>query len=112
MASSLANKNRRLNQRQKPKRLVKVICHRGVNDLGPNLTVSVLDVSETGIRMIVAAPFDAGQDVTLRLEGLGHLRPLKIEATVVWSVLTTEGQYCVGLRFRKCLAYTDLVRMT
>lgn len=112
MRQPLLHKNRRLHKRQKPKKLAKIICHRGANDLGPNLAVSVLDVSETGIRLIVSTALNAGEEVLLRIEGLGHPRPLKIEATVMWSVLTAQQQYCVGLRLRKYLAYADLVRMT
>jgi hypothetical protein len=111
MNQPLTPKNRRANPRKTPKRLLKVGCYKGTMDMGKNLTVSVLDVSESGMRLILAAPLAAGQDVAIKMEGLGHQRPFKVEGKIVWSVETAQQQFCVGVRFRRYLPYAELVRL-
>ncbi len=53
-------RNRRLAQRRPAKHRVKIVCRRGALDLGPNLAVSLLDVSETGARLIVKEAVQPG----------------------------------------------------
>src|SRR5256885_2178544 len=49
-------KNRRANPRRAPKGSTRVTCRRGSLGLGPNLALSLLDVSETGARLLVKEP--------------------------------------------------------
>ena len=46
-------KNRRRSLRRPPKNRVRVTCPRGGLDLGPNLALSVVDLCEAGIRLVV-----------------------------------------------------------
>src|SRR5205807_5017007 len=55
-----ANANHRRTRRRRPKNHTKVTCHKGPFGLGPNVAVSMLDVSEAGIRLVVKVPLDRG----------------------------------------------------
>jgi hypothetical protein len=45
--------NRRASRRLRPRGKVKVTCRKGTLDLGPNVAVGLLDVSETGCRVML-----------------------------------------------------------
>ncbi len=103
--------NRRSSRRMPPNRLARVECRRGGLGLGPNLLLSILDISETGIRLVLRAPIEAGQEAEVLLQGLGITRPEKRLARVVWVLPLDEGGYCAGLHFDKPLRYVDLQRL-
>src|SRR5438128_891090 len=93
-----STKNRRSSRRLSAKTNSKVICRKGMLDLGPNVALKLLDVSETGVRLLVRCPVNPGQQVSLELESVSHGRPVKCTGTAIWSVATAEGQCCVGVR--------------
>ena len=105
-------KNRRRAIRRSPRRATKITCLKGVMGLGPNLALQLLDVAECGVRLVVKQEILKGQEVELTLQGMGHPRPLKLNAEVVWCVPTAEKTYCIGARFRKNLSYADLQQLT
>jgi hypothetical protein len=106
-----ATKNRRAARRFPPRGKVKVTCHRGSSDLGASLAIGLLDVSESGARLLVRTALERDQEVSLTLEGMGHLRPLKITGRIVWCLPTATGQFCVGTRFDKFLPYRELTKI-
>ena len=105
-----ALKNRRRSARRSTRRTTKVFCH-GPMGLGPNLAMKVLDVSETGVRLILKQEFSIGQELEVSLEGTGNRRPIRRVADVVWSVPTQDGHYCVGVSFRKPLQFVEMHQM-
>jgi hypothetical protein len=101
--------NRRARRRMAPKRSTKVACYKGALGLGSNIAVSVLDVSENGIRLLVKTALEPDQEIVIRLEGLGQRpHPLKLAASVMWCVPTADGNFCVGTKFQRTLQYADL----
>jgi hypothetical protein len=108
---TVGQKNRRLNQRRTAKKAVRVTCRKGALDLGPSCALRVLDLSESGVRMLVSQPLEPGEAVTVSLEGHGHNRPLRLTAKVIWCVPSSDGTHCVGIYFDKRLPYADLTRM-
>src|SRR5947209_5085336 len=100
--------NRRGSRRQKPKGSTRVICQKGVLALGVNLAVSALDISQTGIRLMVKAALAPGQEVQVALEGICQRRPFQLAATIIWCVPAADGNFCIGARFDKALPYRDL----
>jgi hypothetical protein len=74
---------------------------------GPNLALTLLDLSETGIRLILPSPLPPGKQVEISLEGVGQWQPLRVAAQVVWCLATADGKQCVGLRFHKAISYAD-----
>lgn len=111
-ATQTLTKNRRTNPRHRAKRSVKVACRPGNLELGKNLAVCLLDVSETGICLLLREDLGPGQDVTVTAEGPGHTRPLKLTGDIAWSVETADGTYCAGIRFRKRIAPADVMKLT
>lgn len=107
-----STRNRRLIKRRAPKRSTKVTCRKGALGLGPNLALSLLDVSETGVRLVVKEDFKVRQEVEITLLGIGHQRPLQLMGEVTWCVATADGNHCVGVKFQRFLSYTDLQQLT
>jgi hypothetical protein len=95
-------------RRTPPKANARVSCRRGALGLSPNLACAILDVSETGIRLRVREALPARQEIEVGLEGLGHPRPLRVSAEVVWCVGIADGDFCIGARFQRRLSYGDL----
>jgi hypothetical protein len=112
MSDSLtARRNRRKARRQPARSCARVLCYGNALGLGRNLTVAVLDLSESGIRLRTRAPLEPAQEVQIELEGLGHARPLTLPSRVAWSVAAADGTWCVGLQFPRPLKYSDLINL-
>lgn len=109
---SLAHHNRRIDRRREPKRSTKVTCRKGALDLGPNVALGILDVSETGVRLRLCEAVPAHQEVAVTLEGPNHMRPLRRVGRVIWCISTIDGAYCSGVHFDKRLPYVDFVKLT
>lgn len=105
-------RNRRVNRRHQPKHSTKAVCLRGNLGLGRNIALSVLDVSERGVRLMVREELKPGHEVEVSLEGVSVQRPVKRVATVVWCVAAEDGTYCVGVRFEKLLGFADWQSLT
>ena len=105
-------KNRRISARRKPRPSVKVACYRGTLDLGKNLAVSLVDISETGLRLVVSAELPPGQPITVLLQGPLQQRPLKLAAHVVWGAPAADGNFSIGVQLEKYLRYQDILELT
>jgi hypothetical protein len=105
-------KNRRIHSRRCPKRGTKATCRLGTLDLGPNLVLALLDVSETGVRLLLREPVGAAKEVTVTLEGSHHRRPLRLTGRVAWCLATAEGGHCVGVQFERRLPYAECLKLT
>jgi hypothetical protein len=79
--------------------------------MGRNLAVAMLDLSESGARLIVKAPVTPGETVELLLSGPGVPKPCRGPGRVVWSVLLPDGTHAIGVALDKRLAYADLQRL-
>ncbi len=82
-----------------------MVCRKGTLGLGPNIAVGLLDVSETGVRLLVKVALPKGQEVEVSLLPPGHAREFRLTGQVVWSQETTDGHHCVGIHFDKLLSY-------
>jgi len=90
----------------------RVECRAGTLGLGPNLALSGLDISETGIRLIVKALLASGQEVEILLSGIGARKTLKRLGKVIWSLTLADGRSCAGVSFDKPLPYADVQALT
>jgi hypothetical protein len=104
-AASLAN--RRRSQRRKPRTSVKVECRKGSHGLGANLAKSLLDVSDSGVRLIVAQELDLESEVEIIIGGYGMKAPIKRLGTVRWLLKLEGGLFCAGIEFQKHIDYRD-----
>jgi hypothetical protein len=101
-------KNRRAVRRRSAKRSVRVNCTANAIGLGPNIALSLLDVSEAGARVVVKEPLKPRQEVEVTFCGIGHRKPVRVVADVVWCVPAGPGTYLIGLRLQRYLTYQDL----
>ncbi len=100
--------NRRSSRRLPPRGTLRVTCRKGALDLGPNLAVRLLDVSETGVRILVKEALAVDQEVSVGLESAASGRRVLRAAKVAWCVPTEGEGHAVGVRLEKALPYTDL----
>jgi hypothetical protein len=80
-------------------------------DLGVDISLGILDVSETGIRLLVSEKVNPDGEVTVTLDSPALGRPLRMVSRVAWCVQTRNSIYCVGIRFDKRLRYMDITSM-
>lgn len=110
--SEKPSRNRRAALRRPPKQSTRVVCYKGSIGLGRNIALSLLDISESGARLVLSAALKKKQDVLVEITSVNSVRPIKMSATVVWSMPTADGNHCVGLQFNKLLNYSELLQMT
>lgn len=96
--------NRRRARRLPAKNSTKVCCFPNSMGLGTNIASTVLDLSETGIRLLVTIELKVGQEVEVALEGVFSGNAKRI-AVVVWVVPAADGTFCVGAQFQKALPF-------
>lgn len=109
---STRKNNGRGEPRRVPRGKIKVVCRRGCMDLGPNLALSLLDISESGVRLRLRESLPLGQEVSITLEGAGGVRPVQRLGRVVWSVAAADGSYCAGVSLDKRLEYRQFLELT
>lgn len=112
MSERQHTRNRRLSMRRLTKRKVRVACRKGTLDLGHNLADKVIDVSETGIRLVLRVALEVDQEVTVAMEGIGHRRPIMRLGKVVWCRPDGQDTYQVGIHFEKSLPYRDVLELS
>jgi PilZ domain len=88
------------------------MCVTGKFGLGPNVAVSLLDVSETGIRLVLKTALTAGHEVEVSLDSVIGRQAAKIPGQVVWCVPMADGNHCLGVRFSKPLKWSVLLALT
>ena len=103
--------NRRVARRRTPKGNIQVECYMNALGLGPNVALSLFDVSEAGARVTVKVPLAPRQEIEVSLSGIGHRRPVKNRADVIWCNPTTEGTFQAGLKFQRYLVHQDLLEL-
>jgi PilZ domain len=103
--------NRRIHVRLPPKGSTKVTCRRGCMDLGPNLALRMLDISEGGVCVLVREVLTVRQEVAVTLEGTNHRRALRMLGRVSWCQPQDDNQHLVGIHFEKRLAYQEVHKL-
>jgi len=99
--------NRRQARRLPPRRATQVTCVAS-DTSGPDLLLSVLDLSQTGIRMVLKNPLGPGDALELTLETALLPQPLSVKAETMWSLPISDGRYCVGARFLQALTCAEV----
>jgi hypothetical protein len=104
--------NRTRNTRRLPKGSVRVTCRRGALDLGPNVAMSIVDMSAEGIRLVVKESLEPGKQVSVGLEGQTDRRPTVCIGSVVSCSPTPEGAYWAGIQFEKSLPHKFVLQIS
>jgi hypothetical protein len=109
--SSQQAAERRASWRRELRSDARVECRKGMMGLGPNLVRAFLDLSETGIRLVVSTPLNQGQIVEVVVGGTG-VTAVKRLANVVWTLPAVTGGSGVGLRFQEPLPFAVTQQLT
>ena len=100
-------RNRRLSQRRRPRTSVKVECRKGSHGLSADVASTLLDISDSGVRLTLKAPIDHGTEVEMIVSGYGMKSPIKRIGVVRWLLKLENGQFCAGIEFQKRIDYRD-----
>jgi hypothetical protein len=103
---------RRVSRRRSPKGWTKAVCRKGSFDLGTKINLGILDLAETGVRILTSERLETNQEVSITLGTPAHLRPIRVLGHVVWCIETLENTYCVGIRFKKRLPYPEVNKLS
>jgi hypothetical protein len=101
--------DRRLSRRRPPRGKTLLICQKGLMGLGPNLAVTIIDMSETGLRVALSVELPRRQEVSLVIEGVGMPKAIKRHGTVIWTAANTDGTFTTGIQFQKRLGYVEFL---
>ena len=99
--------NTRGSRRQPPKNSTRAVAYKSWIGVGANIAVTVLDVSETGLRLVVRQELKPGHEFEINLSTVGS-KTVKTIAQVMWSVAAADGTFVVGAKFQKAISYPDL----
>ena len=100
--------DKRLIRRKPAKRGVRAQCRRGQLGLGADIAVAVVDVSDSGMCLVVRVALAKGEEAEVVLAGVGRQKPLKVACEVRWCVPEGATAFRAGLRFRKRIPYAEL----
>ena len=104
--------NKRRSRRCAARGTTRLRVYRNALGLGPNIASTLLDLSETGLRVVLKESATVEQEVEVNLESTATGRMTKTTAIVVWVIPSSEGGFVVGLHFQKALGYSDLQALT
>ncbi len=105
-------RDKRRSRRRLPKGRVKAYLRLSGLDMGQNVCLSLIDLSETGACMVVKEAVQTGREVTAGLEGQSHSRPVKCVGIVAWCKPAEGGAFTVGVTFQKHLPYSVYLDLT
>lgn len=90
--------NRRDARRLPPRQSTRAGCF-VAGSTTPDLLLSLLDLSQSGARLILRGSVAVGTELELSLESPQLPQPLRVPMKVVWSLPLTDGRHCIGARF-------------
>src|SRR5262249_15915926 len=97
-----------MSPRRKPKGGTRVVCRKGALGLGPNVALSLLDLSEGGVCVVVGDFLAKGQVIEVVLSAPGCPRDVCRLGDVVWSFADRDGTCRIGVRLRKRIESAQL----
>ena len=109
-AAAPSNSERRRSARAPAKGSARVNCWRGRIGSGADLALSLMDISRTGVRLMVNTRLQPLEPVTVSLVARGDA-PVQRVGRVRWCV-KTDWSYCVGIELDHPLDDSDLQRLS
>jgi hypothetical protein len=79
--------NRRQSQRCKARQSVQVECRNGAYGLGPNLSQMVLDISDSGVRLVVTQALSIADEIEIVITAYGVSKPIKRFGIIRWPLV-------------------------
>jgi hypothetical protein len=107
MTKPTPQSNRRSGRRP-PRGRGGVVCRKGSLDLGADLALALLEVSQIGACLALSEPLEPGQEVSLTFEAACSGRQFRLLAHVVWCCRGADEVCHAGFRFQKPFPYAEL----
>ena len=105
--------DRRRFPRQMPKEGIQIRCQlKSRTNQKLNIALTVVDISQTGVRMIVSNSLDIGDEIKVHLFPPDDTVQVQATAEVVWESKISETTSLVGLRWKKLLQEEDVLKLT
>ena len=98
-------RNRRRSMRRRPRASVKVQCRKGAHGLGANVAGPVLDLADSGLRLITTQQLTVGGEVEVMIVGMREV--IKRIGNIRWQLKLEDGNFCTGIEFQKRIDYRD-----
>ncbi len=98
----------RVGMRHPPREGAQATCRPGGPITGPDLALSLVNLSDAGARLILAAPLAVGQSVEMELLAPGWKRPVRRSRGDVWGRRLEDETFQAGISFSKTLALIEL----
>lgn len=89
---------------------VRIECRIGAPGLGPNLVLVPVNLSESGVRLVLHLDLPEGQEVEIIFQGPGQ--PVKRVGKVAWSSTRPDGAFETGIHFDSDLTQADYHNFT
>lgn len=99
---------RRSNKRQPARSSVLIEVRKGRRNLGPNLAIHLLDLSEAGAGVFMKGELQENDEVEIRLSISGVRTSIKRIAKVRWVTKLETGYFIVGLHFETQIPSADV----
>jgi hypothetical protein len=99
---------RRAFPRRIPKSGTRVVCRKGTLGLSPNLALSLIDLSEWGVSLLIKGTLRQGDEVEVALSAPGCGRDIVRFGDVVWTLAGPDGTCRVGVRLQKRIEFSQL----
>jgi len=80
--------------------------------LGPDIGLTLHNISEAGALLVVSAALQPSEEVELQFDAPTFPKPMRVLANVVRAAPVPGNLYCVAVRFQKLLCYADFSRLT
>ena len=97
--------NRRRSTRSSARATIRFQCRKGALGLGPNLAIRVLDLSASGVRLVVNKSLECTDEVEVVIDGHGMKGTIRRLGIIRWNEKLESGQFCVGIEFHKFLDF-------
>src|SRR5262245_13314922 len=83
-------------------------CRPGGPITGPDLALSLVNLSDAGARLVLVAPLAVGQSVEVELLAPGWRSPVRRSGVVVWGRRLEDETFQAGISFAKTLSPVEL----
>src|SRR5262245_58141882 len=97
--------NRRRSPRSSARATIRFQCRKGALGFGPNLAIRVLDLSPSGVRLVLNKALQCADEVEIVIDGHGMRGTIRRLGIIRWNEKLETGQFCVGIEFHKILEY-------
>ena len=102
---------RRRVRRKSTRRGTTISCRKGTLGLGPNLAISIHDLGEEGMSLLVKEWITPPADVEIAFTAVGTSKPTVVIGQVVWCNPMQTG-FLIGVKFRERIAYMQFTSLT